>query len=139
VVEVIRKFPLAVLSADRNGNTLCHHAVQTENDKLLAVLLSAQLPMFWLPANRNGEDILSIAVAIKSRACVKLILDRIIMAKDAGKLARLPSKNDRFLRTLLKIANNMDDLLAQFLRQFGLDDAQGVIVDSMVRKKKRVR
>lgn len=132
MAELIKKFPLVVHSADKAGNTLCHHAVLTENDKLLAVLLSAELPMFWLPANRNYEDILTISVAIKSRACVKLILDKIVAAKDDGKLARLPFKNDRFLRTLLKIADCMDDLLAMFLRQFGLDDAPGVLGDNLV-------
>lgn len=129
---MIRKFPLSVHSADKAGNTLCHYAVQTENDKLLSVLLTAQLPMFWLPANKSGEDILSLAVQLKSRTCVKLILDRIVAAKDAGKLARLPFKEDRFLRTLLKIADCMDDLLAQFLRQFGLDDAHGVLNNNQV-------
>lgn len=126
-MDMIRKFPLCVHSADKHGNTLCHHAVMTENDKLLSVLLTAQLPMFWLPANKSADDMLSLAVNIKNRTCVKLILDRIIAAKEAGKLARLPSQNDRFLRTLLRIADCMDDLLAQFLRQFALDDAQGVL------------
>lgn len=115
------------------GNTLCHYAVQTENDQLLGVLLSAQLPKFWLPANKHGHDILSLAVNIKSRTCVKLILERIVTAKENNKLARLPFTNDRFLRTLLKIADCMDDLLASFLRQFGLDDAHGVLGDSQVR------
>lgn len=114
------------------GNTLCHYAVQTENDRLLSVLLSAELPMFWLPANKHGHDILSLAVSIKSRTCVKLILDRIVAAKDNTRLGRLPSKNNRFLRTLLKISDCMDDLLASFLRQFGLDDAPGVLGDSQL-------
>jgi ankyrin repeat protein len=67
--------------ADAEGNTLIHLAVSQENDALLGVLLEADLPSFWLPANNKGEDILSLATGLKNRVCVKKILDRIVLAK----------------------------------------------------------
>ena len=54
-------------SFDSKGNTLCHLAVTMENDALLNVLLHAALPQFWLPANRAGDDILSLATQLKNR------------------------------------------------------------------------
>eukprot|EP00043_Microstomoeca_roanoka_P008232 m.79420 g.79420 ORF g.79420 m.79420 type:complete len:1567 (-) comp14156_c1_seq5:209-4909(-) len=127
VATMIRRYPLVVHSEDRRGNTLAHYAVMHENDLLLTILLSAKLPQFWLPVNGDGLDILQLAVQNKSRSCVKLILDRIIVAKENNELCPLPSRGDRFLRTLLRLADDMDDLLAGFLKQFGLDDARGVL------------
>ena len=54
---------------------------------------------------------------------MKIILDKLIEAKLAGKLAPLPCKNDRFLRNLLAVTHDFPDLVASFLSEFGLDEA----------------
>ena len=63
----MERFPLAVLSAGRDGATLMHYAIQKEDDRLLSVLLEAKIPMFWLPTDHTGMDILQAAVNVKSR------------------------------------------------------------------------
>ena len=56
-------------SRDKKGNTLCHYAVSKEDDRLLAVLLGANLPKYWFPMNDASIDILEMAVHSKAR-CV---------------------------------------------------------------------
>ena len=58
------------------------------------------------------------------RLCVKIILDKLIEAKQSLKLAPLPSKHDRFLRNLLAVTHDFPDLVAGFLSDFGLDEAE---------------
>ena len=68
----VERYPLCVHARDRRGNTLCHYAVSKEDDRLLAVLLSSQLPRFWFPTNSDGVDILELSVQLKAR-CELLI------------------------------------------------------------------
>eukprot|EP00051_Salpingoeca_urceolata_P020402 m.305850 g.305850 ORF g.305850 m.305850 type:complete len:1526 (-) comp19613_c0_seq7:81-4658(-) len=125
---MVERYPLCVHAFDADGNTLAHYAVNKEDDRLLAVLLNANLPRFWLPVNNKGHDILYLAgVVIKARTCVKLILEKIIEAKENGSLAPLPFKRDRFLVTLLRMTHGFDDLVASFLSRFGLDEADSVV------------
>jgi hypothetical protein len=77
--------------------------------------------------NHAGRDILSLGIMVKSRTCLKLILDKLIEAKAEDTLARLPIKHDRFLHNLLKMTRDFDDLVAHFLSNFGLDDADPVV------------
>eukprot|EP00055_Hartaetosiga_balthica_P013124 m.65999 g.65999 ORF g.65999 m.65999 type:complete len:1782 (+) comp8174_c0_seq1:61-5406(+) len=123
ISRLVNLFPFVVLAEDRHGNTLLHYAVGLEDDQLLAILLQSKLPMFWLPMSKNGMDILQLAAASKSRASVKLILDCIVAAKEHNQLCPLSSRDNRFLRTLMVLSEDMHELLAQFLKQFGLDDA----------------
>jgi hypothetical protein len=118
----VARYPLCVHSRDDDGNTLCHYAVKKENDRLLSILLQAKLPRFWFPLNNHNQDILGLAVDVKSRACVKLILDKLVEAKKADALAPLPAEGDRFLRNLLKVTNEFHDLVAGFLSDFGFDE-----------------
>lgn len=66
----VDRFPLCVHSCDQSGNTIGHHAVNTENDELLDILLQAKLPRFWMPTNNEGHDILYRAIASKARCRV---------------------------------------------------------------------
>ena len=77
---------------------------------MLAHLLEAKLPKFWLPVNNNGQDVLRLAAVVKSRMCIKLLLDKINAAKHEGQLARVPTDNDRFLRDLLRLTRDFHDL-----------------------------
>lgn len=81
--------------------------------KLLGQLLRANLPKFWLPVNKNGHDALHTAAIVKSRQCIKLLLDKINLAKRDGRLARIPEENDRFLRNLLRLTPDFHDLVGQ--------------------------
>ncbi len=66
---------------------------------------------------------LCVCVCLARRGCLKLILDKLIEAKNAGLLSYLPVKQDRFLRNIMRMSRDFDDLVASFLYQFGLDDA----------------
>ena len=66
---------------------------------------------------------------IACRLCIKIILDQLIEAKHAGKLAPLPSKHDRFLRNILNITREFNDLVASFLHDFGLDESCAEVID----------
>jgi hypothetical protein len=67
--------------------------------------------------------------ALGNRLCIKIILDKLIEAKQTGKLAPLPSKNDRFLRNILNITREFDDLVASFLHDFGLDESSPEVIE----------
>ena len=136
-IKKVERYPLVVHSRNEKGDTLCHYAVEKEDERLLGILLQANLARFWFPVNNDGIDILQFAVALKSRfeidifiscdsshirSCVKLILDRLIEAKQSNKLAPLPNKGDRFLRNLLSLTREFNDLSAYFLSNFGLDE-----------------
>eukprot|EP00911_Craspedida_sp_UC1_P002945 UC1_evm1s2148 len=120
---------VAVCQGDRGSSnaTSRKRRMRSEDDALLEILLSAQLPRFWLPANARGEDALEVAVQIKSRTCVRLILDHLIAVKAEGRLAALPASGNRFLLNLLHITRDMDDLVASFLQGFGLDEAEPIV------------
>ncbi len=66
----VERYPLCVHARDRRGNTLCHYAVTKEDDRLLGVLLGAQLPKFWFPTNHDGVDILELSIQLKARSVV---------------------------------------------------------------------
>ena len=93
-----------------------------EDDQLLAIMLAVKLPTFWLPANNRGRDILYLAVQMKTRGCLKLILAKIIDAKRNHTLSPLPTQQDRFLRNLMRMTRDFDDIIGPFLEDFGLDD-----------------
>ena len=66
---MVKRFPLCVNSTDSFGDTLYHYAVRREDDRLLAILLRAELPRFWLPANHRGEDILQVGGTTHVNRC----------------------------------------------------------------------
>lgn len=89
--------------------------------------LQAKIARFWLPRNNAGEDIMLMAIRVKSRVCTKMVLDAVINAKTQGTLASLPHKGDRFLRNILLMSREFDDLVARFLKDYYLDDASAEV------------
>lgn len=120
---MVARYPLVVHSPNHRGDTLLHHAVHRDDDRLLDVLFKAKLPRFWFRKNDAGRDILDVAASVKSRMCVKLILEKLVESKQEGRLALLPEDNDRFVRSLIRLAPDFHDLVAVFLHEYGLDDA----------------
>ena len=125
------------------------------------MLLEANIPRFWLPANKAGFDALRAAAIVRSRQCIKLVslaragvssfsarltvgpfadrpqlLDKINAAKREGRLAPVPTAHDRFLRNLMRLTPDFHDLvrgLSMLGRGTGGANVRCVVVAVMAR------
>jgi hypothetical protein len=120
--EMIERYPFVVNSADASGSTLYHYAVNREDSRLLKVLLTADIPRFFLPVNFAGHDALYKAAAVRSRPSIRQLLKKINESKRIGRLAPISNAGTRYLSNLIKISEEFYDLVADFLVDFGLDE-----------------